>query len=55
MKQLLKQLDELKQNYNIVGIKQSFEDEGVLLDDVITIRRITELCGLPTFLLENRK
>ena len=49
MKQLLKQLDELKQNYNIVGIKQSFEDEGVLLDDVITIRRITELCDLPTF------
>jgi len=49
MKQLLKQLDELKQNYNVVGIKQSFEDEGVLLDDVVTIRRITELCDLPTF------
>ena len=41
MKQLLKQLDELKQNYNIVGIKQSFEDEGASFKDIETMRFIT--------------
>lgn len=34
------------QSNNIVGIKQSFEDEGVILDDVILMRRITELSKL---------
>jgi citrate lyase beta subunit len=33
-------------NDNLVGIKQSFEDEGVLLDDVISMRRFTELNNL---------
>lgn len=33
-------------NDNFVGVKQSFEDEGVLLDDVILMRRFTELNNL---------
>ena len=49
MKQLIDQLSYLKKEYNIAGIKQSFEDEGVPYDDVVTMRRITELCGLPLF------
>lgn len=36
-------LSELKNNYGVIGIKQSFEDEGAIIDDVITMRRITEL------------
>ncbi|MCK9429853.1 MAG: HpcH/HpaI aldolase/citrate lyase family protein [Candidatus Omnitrophica bacterium] len=49
MNNLIKQLEQLSNRYNIIGIKQSFEDEGVLLNDVITMRRITELCGLELF------
>jgi hypothetical protein len=33
-------------NDNFVGVKQSFEDEGVLLEDVILMRRFTELNNL---------
>jgi hypothetical protein len=36
----------LSDSRNIVGVKQSFEDEGVLLEDVVLMRRITELSGL---------
>jgi hypothetical protein len=36
----------LSDSRNIVGVKQSFEDEGVLLEDVVLMRRITELIGL---------
>jgi 4-hydroxy-2-oxoheptanedioate aldolase len=36
-------INKLVSNKNVVGIKQSFEDEGVLLDDVSLMRRITEL------------
>lgn len=50
MKTLIDQLSRLKKDYNIAGIKQSFEDEGVTYDDVVTMRRITELCGLPLFI-----
>jgi hypothetical protein len=49
MKDLIKQLSFLKKEFNIAGIKQSFEDEGVSYDDVVTMRRITELCDLPLF------
>lgn len=35
--------------YGVSGIKQSFEDEGVLDNDVVTMRRITELCSLPLY------
>lgn len=49
MKNLINNLKQLSKEYNIVGMKQSFEDEGVLLKDVITIKRITELCGLDSY------
>lgn len=45
MTSLINDITNLKNN-NIFGIKQSFEDEGVLLDDVMTMRRITELTNL---------
>ena len=50
MTELIYDLKELKLNYGVVGIKQSFEDEGVILDDVITMRRITELAGLELYI-----
>ena len=46
MKNLISQLKSLKEKYNIKGIKQSFEDEGAILSDVILMRRITELIDL---------
>jgi hypothetical protein len=36
-------LSELKRSCGVIGIKQSFEDEAAMLDDVISMRRITEL------------
>lgn len=48
MKNLIENLTQLSV-LGIVGMKQSFEDEGVLLDDVITVKRITELCGLQSY------
>lgn len=48
MKNLIENLKQLS-NHGVIGMKQSFEDEGVLLDDVITVKRITELCGLQSF------
>jgi hypothetical protein len=50
MKKLISKLKELPNNCGIIGIKQSFEDEGVLLRDVITMRRLTELCDLKLFI-----
>jgi hypothetical protein len=49
MKDLLDQLKNLSLQYNIIGIKQSFEDEGVSDEDIILIRRITDLCNLKIF------
>lgn len=46
MKSLIKNLLEINKEYNVVGIKQSTEDEGALHNDILTMRRITELCGL---------
>jgi len=46
---LVSKLTDLHNNINVVGIKQSFEDEGALLSDVLTMRRITELCGLSMY------
>lgn len=42
-------LENLVKNYGIIGMKQSFEDEGVLLNDVVAFKRITEICGLQSF------
>lgn len=49
MKNLIKNLENLALKYNVIGIKQSFEDEGVLIDDVILARKITDKCNLQTF------
>lgn len=46
MKHLIKKLKYLNKEFNIIGIKQSTEDEGALYADILTMRRITELCGL---------
>ena len=42
-------LNSLSKIHNVVGIKQSFEDEGAILTDVITMRRITELSNLKMY------
>lgn len=49
MNTLVDKLKTLSELYGVIGIKQSFEDEGALLDDVISVRRITELCNLMSF------
>lgn len=43
---LVDQLRALNVKYNVVGVKQSFEDEGVLVSDVITMRRLTDIAGM---------
>lgn len=45
MKQLINELAVISK-LGVVGVKQSFEDEGVKHTDVLTMRRITELCNL---------
>lgn len=42
MKILSNKLQTLHNDYNIIGIKQSTEDEGALYDDILLMRRITE-------------
>ena len=49
MNDLIDKLREISRLYGVIGIKQSFEDEGALLEDVISVRRITELCNLMSF------
>jgi len=49
MNNLVEELKEIAEKYGVIGIKQSFEDEGALLEDVISVRRITELCNLMSF------
>jgi hypothetical protein len=43
--QLVSELKELKK-YGVVGIKQSFEDEGVLFDDVVKMKRMCDSTGI---------
>jgi len=45
MLQLVEDLKKLKES-SVVGVKQSFEDEGVLLGDLILMRRICDLSGM---------
>ncbi len=49
VKELSNSLKDLHDKYNVVGIKQSFEDEGAILSDVVTMRRITELSNLKMY------
>ena len=44
MKYLIDQLAALKKD-GIIGIKQSFEDEGVIFDDVVKMKRICDSVG----------
>tara|TARA_R100001163_G_C5068290_1_gene208338 strand:- start:7153 stop:7905 length:753 start_codon:yes stop_codon:yes gene_type:complete len=46
MKDLVNKLKTIHKEYNVIGIKQSTEDEGAKYNDILTMRRITELCGL---------
>jgi 4-hydroxy-2-oxoheptanedioate aldolase len=46
---LKQSLDNLGKNWDVIGMKQSFEDEGVLLNDVVAFKRVTEICGLQSF------
>jgi 4-hydroxy-2-oxoheptanedioate aldolase len=48
-KTLINELKNVHSEYNVIGIKQSFEDEGAQLDDVLTMRRVTELCNLSMY------
>ena len=41
MEKLIKKLKKLKK-YNVVGIKQSLEDEGATFEDLIIMRKITK-------------
>lgn len=49
MNDLIEPLRDISTLYGVIGLKQSFEDEGVLLDDVITVRRLTEMSGVMSF------
>ena len=46
---LVDELKKISKHYGVIGIKQSFEDEGVSLDDLITVRRLTDLAGVKSF------
>ena len=46
---LKESLEKLSKSYGIIGMKQSFEDEGVLLNDVVAFKRVTEVCGLQSY------
>ena len=48
MNNLISMLNSLK-GIGVVGIKQSFEDEGVIYEDLIKMRRLTDICRLPLF------
>ena len=45
MEKIVEELKNLT-SLGVVGIKQSFEDEGALPQDILTMRRITEQIGL---------
>lgn len=49
MKNLINNLKNISKNYGTIGIKQSFEDEGVLIEDLIIIRRLTDLAEIKSF------
>ena len=48
-KTLVDELKNVNDKYNVIGIKQSFEDEGAQLDDGLTMRRVTELCDMSMY------
>jgi len=44
------QLLKLRNSFNLVGVKASFEDEGASFNDVVRLRRITESLGVKLYL-----
>ncbi|MBQ2611407.1 citrate lyase beta subunit [bacterium] len=44
--QLKSVLTDLKYNYNIIGVKAEFEDEGATEDEVIALKNLSSECGL---------
>ena len=48
MNDLIDKLNDIK-SIGVIGIKQSFEDEGVINEDLIKMRRLTDICNLPLF------
>jgi len=46
---LLKLLENGRKSQTIVGLKTSFEDEGVTINDLIELRIITSKCDLPLY------
>ena len=49
MNNLIEKLKILSNDYGIIALKQSFEDEGIDLDDLLLIRRMTDICNLKCF------
>ena len=45
-KELLRELKQLKSKYNVVGIKSSFEDEGVIFNELIKLKELCLSCGV---------
>ena len=45
-KELLRELKQLKSKYNVVGIKSSFEDEGVIFNELIKLKELCLSCGI---------
>ncbi|MAG24330.1 hypothetical protein CMI47_02015 [Candidatus Pacearchaeota archaeon] len=43
---LRNQLKYLKNNFNILGLKSSFEDEGCMIDEMFSTRSLTHQCGI---------
>ncbi len=46
MKNLIESLHNLNKKYNVIGVKQSTEDEGALYDAILLMRRISETNNL---------
>ena len=45
-KELLRELKQLKSKYNVVGIKSSFEDEGVIFNELIKLKELCLSCDI---------
>lgn len=46
---ITKLLNSSKKNHSVVGLKTSFEDEGITIEDLMELRLITDRCNLPLY------
>ena len=44
--EMINVLNELKSRFNIIGIKSSFEDEGVYFNELIKLKELTTITNL---------